>query len=545
MENPGDQLNLGGTKPISERVACVALALLLVIALVYYAAFHARFLTLAGPQEARESSIPLTTGLMLNGGAPYTLATSPAVTNVYGIVYNYALWPAAKIWGATFLVHRAGSLVFLLMGAGLLYVMLRQDGVGRSLAWVGAAFYYLLNTTTYAICARPDTLGNALMLVALWLVMPGRDARPASGAKLGVSAVFGVLAFYTKPYFVLALPLAAMALFITGGWKRALCYTGGAAVLGLGSLLVVNHFWPYYLFSIYTIHVYSESNEPGFFVYQLQDFLVLHAGLLAAAATMGAGWWTQRSKLTESGWRRWWPTPAAAQLLLMAGVMTFMLGSHNGAFRIYWVQLITPFLLLTVLGGWARVGGRLRATGLGLLVVNALILLTWARPPWPQDSNPAWQDWQKMTAGQPWQLLPSGLLPDIPPTGAPLVDDGQTVYFANVALEHLAKDDPAYMRVMKYENDVRALILQRRFDVIAQPNDFRNYLSPQFLAEHYQQREFSYPMYFLYYMHPHRYGVDLATFQVWLRQPGPEHAFTNLLPSPSANSAPLHPGESP
>lgn len=547
MANSRDDHTIGHAQPAGGYVAGWVLAILLTVAVAYYAAFHARFLTLPGPQEARESAIPLTTGLMLAGGRPYTLATEPAVTNVYGIVYNYALLPAAKIWGSTFFVHRVGSLVFLLAGASLLCAMLLKDGVGRALALAGAVFYYLINTTTYDICARPDTLGSALMLAALWLVMPGRNGQPASWAKLGGSVLLGVLAFYTKPYFVFALPLAAAALLLTGGLKRALPYAAGAAALGLASLPVVNHIWPYYIFSIYTTHLYPETTPPIFFSYQLHDFLELHAGLLAAAAVLGAGWLIQRSKVVELpvalAWRRWQPTPAVLQLLMAVAAMLFILGNHDGAFRIYWVQLVTPFLLLTVLSGLARSGGRIRALALGLLAVNVVILLTWMRPPWPQDSAPAWQAWQTLTAGKPWQLLPYGMLPDVPPAGASLVDNGQTSYFANLALEQLRPDDPAYLRVMKYLRDVHAYILQRRFDVIAGPNDFRAYVPDQLLRDHYEKRELSFPMYFFHYLYPHSYGSDLATFDVWLRKPGPEHAFVNLPPSLPPMAAPLKPAE--
>ena len=104
---------------------------------------------------------------------------------------------------------------------------------------------------------------------------------------------------------------------------------------------------------------------------------------------------------------------------MAVAAMLFILGNHDGAFRIYWVQLVTPFLLLTVLSGLARSGGRIRALALGLLAVNVVILLTWMRPPWPQDSAPAWQAWQTLTAGKPWQLLPYGMLPDVPRPAPP------------------------------------------------------------------------------------------------------------------------------
>ncbi len=534
MEN-SDEPRSDTTQLLAVRVAGIALAIVLIASLAYFAAFHARFLNLPGPQETRESSIPLTTSLMLKGGRPYNLESSPAITNVYGVVYNYALLPAAKIWGATFLVHRAGSLVFLLLGAALLFVMLRKSGVGGGLALGGAAFYYLFNATTYAICARPDTLGGGLMLAVLIFVMPGRGGTPPSWVNLALSAALGVLAFYTKPYFVLAIPLAAAGLWVTVGLRLALLYSAIAGGLMLASLPLINYFWPYYLFSIYTTHVYSEIDPPGYFSRQFMDFLLLHAGLLLAAVGAGACWLRRTANTpadpSQPWWRRWAPTPSALQLLAAFGAATVVLGSHSGAFRIYYVQLVTPFLLLGVLSATARAGRPGKAAGLGLLTLNAVILLTWARPPWPVDSTPAHDRWTEISAGLPWQLLPPAMMPDEPPAGAPLVENGQMAYFANIALDHLDASDPAHQRVVKYLLQVQAFILQRRFDIIAGPNnDFKEYIPKDLLEAHYHPYVLSFPIYFFDYSHPRDYGSSHPIYEAWVRNPGMEHAFDPSLP---------------
>jgi hypothetical protein len=518
------------------------LGILLVAALAYYGALNARILTLPGPQEFHESVMPLTTGLILAGGRPYALANTPAVANIYGVVYNYLLVPPSAIWGPTFLVHRAGSLVFLLAGAAVLFSMLRRNGVGHALALGGAALYYLINATTYALAARPDTLGGALMLAATWLVMPDKNQKPPSVAKMVSSAAVGILAFYTKAYFLLALPLAAAGLLMISGWKRAFLYTVIAVALGLASVLVVNQIWPEYLFSIYTTHVYTENAIAGFFLSQLLDFVYLHAGLLALAALMVAMWLQRRNQSTALPLgRRWRPTPAAMQLLVAVAAMLFILGTHSGAFRIYWVQMVTPFLLLAGLGALAQAEGWRKPAGLGLLALNAVILLTWARPPWPQDSAPTWQAWQELTADRPWQLLPLGLLPDVARKDAPLAQDGQTIYFANVALDHLPPEDPAYQRVVKYLTDLQTAILARRFDVLAGPNEFWNYVPKQLLLDHYEKRMVTVPVYFSPYHEPENYGQTVTTYEVWLRKPGPEHAFTHQPITIPPGAAPMKP----
>jgi hypothetical protein len=535
MANLADQPAPQNATPTLTRLAGIALFVLLAAAMAYFAAFHARFITLPGGQEIREAAIPLTTGLILAGGRPYDLSSSPAITNVYGVVYNYAVAPAAKIWGPTFALHRAASLIFLLAGAALLYTLLRKENTGRWLALAAAVFYYLFNATTYAIVARPDTLGNALYLAVVLLVWPGRSQKPPAIAKLVLSAALGVLAFYTKPYFVFALALATAVLFVTCRWRWALYYALGSGLLLVASIPVVVHFWPYYLFEVFTSHVVGEIDPPGFFWLQTQDFLFLHAGLVAVAVAALAIWFGNAVKSRFAPPKPGeieWPNPGTVCLLLSLGALA-RIGGHVGAFRIYWVQLVSPFLILVAVRAVARSEHLRRAAGLGLLALNALILLTWARPAWPLDSAPAWDSWKKLTAGQTWQLLPPSMLPDINPPGLPVIENGQMTYFANLALDYLPPTDPAYLRVMQYLLKVRTLIWQRRFDVIVAPNDFRAYIPPKLLTEHYTPHMVIFPLYFADYANPDHYGNAVRSYVAWVRKPGPEHAWQeNVQPPP-------------
>jgi hypothetical protein len=536
------------TKPKCEpaliRCAGATLFALLAAAIIYFAAFHARFIALPGAQEARESSITLTTGLILAGGRPYTLSSSPAITNVYGVVYNYLVAPAAQVWGSTFAVHRIASLVFLIGGAALLYALLRKENVGRWLALGGAVFYYLINATTYVIGARPDSLGNAIYLAVVLLVWPGRVKNNPSMIKLVLSAALGVLAFYTKPYFVLALALAAGVLFVSAGWRWAAAYAVGAGALLAASFPVVEHFWPYYLFEVYTSHVYSESDVPGYFSLQINDFLILHAGMVIVAVAAGLFWIRHRANNDSGGhqpiWRQWWPDACAVCLLVSLAALV-RLGAHVGAFRIYGVQLVSPFLILVALRAVASSEHRRYAIGLGLLAANALVLLTWGRPAWPLDTAPTWNMWHKLTAGQSWQLLPPAMLPDVATVGVPVIDNGQVTFFANLALDHLPPTDPAYRRVIQYLDKIHALILQRRFDVIVSPNDFRQYIPAQLLTEHYVPHFIVVPFYFADYATPDNYGSAVRSYVAWIRKLGPEHAWQEnapaVTPAPIVTSA--------
>jgi len=537
MMQTTDRVQLRTMKPSPTRLAGLVLFVLLTAATVYYAAFNARFITLPGAQEAREAAIPLTTGLILAGGQPYDLSSSPAITNVYGVVYNYLVAPAAKVWGSTFAVHRIASLVFLIASAVLLHALLRKENIGRSLALAGAAFFYLFNVTTYAIGARPDTLGTAIYLAVVMLVWPGGSKDKPPLAKLMLSIALGVLAFYTKPYFVLALALATAVLFVTYGWRWAAAYAASASALMAASIPLVLHFWPYYLFEVYTTHIHSEADPPGYYWLQTKDFLIMHAGLVLVLAGAGIVWMRKVAKTGSAPSTMGWPNAGLMCLLLALGALS-RLGAHAGAFRIYWEQLVMPFLILVALRAVARSESQLRAVGLSLLAMNAVILLTWARPVWPADSTSERNAWQQLTADRPWQLLPPSLLPDVAPAGMPVIENGQMTYFANLAMEYLPQQDPAYQRVLQYLLKVRTLIWQRRFDVIVSPNDFRVFIPPHFLSEHYEPHLVTFSIYFADYNTPENYGVGQRSYVAWVRKPGPEHAWAGNISPPPATISP-------
>jgi hypothetical protein len=511
---------------IAARITGAVLAVLLGAALAYFLAFNLRFITLPGAQEGREAAIPLTTALLLAGGSPYDLAHLPALTNLYGLVYNFAVLPAAALWGPTYAVHRTATLLFLLAGAALLCWVLRREGVGWPLALVGFAFYYLINATTYAISARPDTLGALLFLAAVSLVSAPRPGQPPFRV-LAASAVLGVLAFYTKPYFVLGLPLAAAAVAVTSGWRRAALYAFGAGALLLTSSVLVNHFFPYYFFTVFTVNQYSAKNDPIYVWWQFIDFAQLHAGLLMVVVAVAVAASCRRFRPSQSSTIPKSPRhadPWPLNLLLALVAVEVMLGSHRGAFRAYWVQLITPFLLVVALRVIARASSpKWKTAGLSLLAFNAFLLLTWARPNWPENSAPAWAAWTQLTAGHPRQLLPPPLL-DAANPAPPIVQDGQTLYFINAALDILPPDAPARQRVNQYINNLQQLIQNRYFDVIVLPGEFKNLIPPGLLAHHYQPSNLAFPCYFLPFYDPSQYGTAIDDYTVWIRQPGPAHA---------------------
>jgi len=81
------------------------------------------------PLESFEGAMLLTTRVLLHGENPYALANMPVAINVYGINYHLLVYPFARLWGSTFLVHRAVSAVFIWLSCILFFVILRRHKI--------------------------------------------------------------------------------------------------------------------------------------------------------------------------------------------------------------------------------------------------------------------------------------------------------------------------------------------------------------------------------------------------------------------------------
>ncbi len=515
--------------PAATRAASLFLGLVLAATLAYDVAFHWHFISLPGAQELHEAAIPLTTKLLLEGGSPYVLSSLPNHTNVYGVLYNYVLLPFAAIWGPTYALHRAANFIFLWAGSAVVFLALRRSGASRWLAAVGGIFYYLINLATYVVVARPDALGNLFFLLTLWWAQRERP----STRDLALSAVAGMLAFYTKPYFVFGLGLVSVHLFLFESKSRGVAYAAGAGALLAVSAVVVQFSAPLYFFSTFTIHQEMFKSQPGYFLRQAVDFATLVAGFLPLALVAAFLAWKKRPAQLALGLRDlqaplcpgWridiWAVALVGGLLVDA----LVLGHHVGAFRIYWAQLAMPPLVIVAVRMIASAKSAAWATaGRLLLAFNALVLLTWARLPWPYDPTPFWQYWAKLTAGQPRELLPNILLDPNDSPETLMVHNSQSIYFNIVANRRYPADHPYHLAADKYLADLLVLLNARYFDIIVTPPDILSDLQDSFLLPNYHPHRVKVPCYFAQHAYPEAYGQYEYPSTVWVRLPGPAHA---------------------
>ncbi len=127
--------------------------------------YHYRLVTYPYSLELRESSVLFTTDLLLKNINPYNLEQMPLAINVYGIVYHLLVYPFAKIWGPTFVVHRTIAGIAIILSCAFIILFLKKSGVRWAYSCSSGVLLYIVWLFFVTPIARPDGKGKQFDIV--------------------------------------------------------------------------------------------------------------------------------------------------------------------------------------------------------------------------------------------------------------------------------------------------------------------------------------------------------------------------------------------
>jgi hypothetical protein len=185
---------------------------------VYFSLF-----TIAIPYqiEYREGAAQVMTQILLMGGNPFSLEYQPLGMNNYGIGYNLLVLPFAKMFGNTLMVHRGVSLFFLLASfllvARIVFV-LKKDVLISILCGI---FIVVVLAGRGGLGAFPSAMGAFLFLWGILIPFIYSFSYPG----LIVSALLSIMAYYTKPYFVICFVMVAVYTFVFISKRKGIIYS--------------------------------------------------------------------------------------------------------------------------------------------------------------------------------------------------------------------------------------------------------------------------------------------------------------------------------
>jgi len=301
--------------------------------------YHCAIMSLNSPQEYREDTLVLFTARIFDKKPIFTASTMPAYTNGYGMLYSYVVAALAKFAGLSYVLHRFVSALFMFACFIWLYKIARRIGGDWLTAFLGILMLYqYMAFSTVENGARPDSLGMFLFFVTVFIPWYGKF----SYVSLGVSVVTSILAFYTKPYFVLGVVYVGTYLLLNRQIKKVFVFAGSWIFLfGLVALWV---HWKYDFYFFNTITLFNRVCNYLWWYFKLQtkDYIMKNPALFVT------------SLIALLATFRFPPTYFTLCLIVSWILMIARLGGNAGNYITYYDQLITPFMLLVTVEFWRK-----------------------------------------------------------------------------------------------------------------------------------------------------------------------------------------------
>ncbi len=357
---------------MSVKIISKILRVVFIFLLVYFSAriftYHYDLIVFPYADILREAALISNTWALVHHLNPFSFDLQPEYTNVYGIVYPMFVAPFASIFGVTPLIHRVVTGLFLWGCCAIIFLVLRKRKVDLLLnLWCQLMLYAsLVYPGTSSPCADPALTGLFFMLLTIFVPF----FFEYSLLSLFFGLIFGLLAFYAKPYFLLALPILASYLFFFVSKKKGL----GFIVIAIGSLLasviIMNHLFPAYFDNTFFTHKNPAKEWASMerLTSQLHSYITLHLGIfiLTAGILFYRLWQSnivmsfkissiylhltnifQIKKRNEPLFRFSLPIEVYAGICSLM-VLLLMLGKHSGATLWYFFQLLSPFLVMCI-----------------------------------------------------------------------------------------------------------------------------------------------------------------------------------------------------
>lgn len=481
-------------------LALILIAIFLAFRIIF---LQYQIITIPVQLEYREGAIQLITQGLLEGKNIYALENAPLYSNGYGLIYNVLVLPIAKIFGNTLKVHRLVTAIFSLSSAVLISITVFQKNKDWLVALFGGILFTVGQLYWVIPTARPDAVGLFFFLLSVFIPYH----KKFSFTSLILSAFFGLLAFLSKPYFVVSIPILALYIFLFESKRNFFFYCGIISALFVPTVLLFNFFFEAYFFNVFYIHTMLATNFIQHAYNQLGQFFLAYLPLMLGGVLI---FFTAGIRSEKGQTKSIHDTLKLASLklkgfsspLINSGfdlslyffffsilVVFFKLGRHIGNYMVYLFQLMTPFLIIFI-SQRLHVRNPYRFMILPFIIINILTFRADYR------FNIDYTDWAKaenyITASQ--RILNSPAITSILlQQNKPVVDSGQTQYYyvhLTYSPNIFLPDQQELKTIGKnYKQEIEASLKNQSYDYVMISTWDSPFTESITLQEHYELEE--------------------------------------------------------
>lgn len=203
--------------------------------------------------EYREGALMPAVDILTEGNNPYEIRYQPQHDYMYGILFPVISLPFVEIFGNELPVYRWINFTFMILCCALTFITIRKNGSDSALAMMfSVTLYSVMNTSGMIASARPEAAGMFFYMLALLIPY----IKKFSYNSLTLSIITGIAAFFLKPYYILPLPMIALYLFLFVSKKKSLVYFAMAFVLFVLISLIADMILPSYFNNV----LFANSN---------------------------------------------------------------------------------------------------------------------------------------------------------------------------------------------------------------------------------------------------------------------------------------------
>jgi hypothetical protein len=471
------------TEQLNKRFVldiCVWLSLIII---AYECFFISKAVLVRNPLEFRENAMIFTTKLLLNGENPYAFSKQPVFTNVYGILYHIIVYPFAKVFGNSFFIHRLISIIFILMSCLLIITTLKWQNISPKLSICAIAFFLYHMVRANAISAYPAAQGQFLFLCSL--IIPWR--MDFSVFSLFLSLVFSILAFLTKPYFIVGLPIIIIYLFLVVSKRRAVLFGGFSIIFIAFIVLLISSILPSYFINTFYANLQSEKDSINHLLNQIHDYFdetfalviiwfffafkrlynfVNRAQDLSKEYISHGSFYFFDIKHFQNPLILL-PIKFMPFALIIIIMVLFKMGLHIGRFFGYFAELLTPLLIIVVFS-YLENSSKSRKSVLLLCIILFNIFLTlFALPRLPNTNQKEWAEWETIITHHKHIYACPPLTHILDRCGKTLYDTGSSEYFQEAISGTPQKLAGSLQNLVnQYQKELKEKVESQYFDII-------------------------------------------------------------------------------
>jgi len=349
-----------------DQIAQILYLIFVVFFAIALARNHINMISHELPLDYQEASMLEITSTIADGENPFALESQPVHISLYPVLYNIVVAPISNALGNTLWLHRLVSGIFIIATCALCYSLCRKASARRTDSLAAAIILYAGLLYYSTPIASPNSLGLFLFLSATCIPWLFRF----SSRSLAVSLALGILAFYTKQYFLMSLGYVALFLFLADSKKRGIYFGFLSLLTLLVSLTIVHYTSPYYLdntlFAVASSSKFVLSNKAAtqqfseYFTIYYPIFAILVLAAYPKYRAASAIRTHQGSNSPSNKLVNWfdWNRPLFSKkvgfiwlcCLCSISINAFVLARNPGNYLTYLFQLISPFLLIGTFG---------------------------------------------------------------------------------------------------------------------------------------------------------------------------------------------------